>query len=212
MTDFNDMIAGYQRFFKNEWESHRKRWNELSAGQSPKVLVIACSDSRVDPAIVFDRSPGEIFVVRNVAALVPPFETDHSHHGVSAAVEYAVQFLSVKEIVVMGHGSCGGCEAALTSSVADKPHGEGRHVADWIAMLDEARDQVISEIGMTGDKPLREMEHQAVRVSLRNLMTFPYVKEKVEAGELTLVGTHFGIGNGELLVLRSERDEFEKVS
>src|SRR6187431_2576903 len=114
MTDFTDLLRGYQRFRSSEYRRHRDRWAELSEGQSPKVMVIACSDSRVDPAQIFDTSPGEIFVVRNIANLVPPFETDGSRHGVSAALEFAVTQLEVTEVMVMGHGSCGGVEAALS--------------------------------------------------------------------------------------------------
>jgi carbonic anhydrase len=115
MTRFTDMLDGYHRFRNSAWVTQRERWSELREGQSPRVMVIACSDSRVDPAQIFDVNPGEIFVVRNVAALVPPFETTPGHHGVSAALEFAVQVIKVDEIVVMGHGLCGGCSAALTA-------------------------------------------------------------------------------------------------
>ena len=134
MTNFADMIDGYHRFRNTGWAEQRDRWDELRDGQSPKVMVIACSDSRVDPAQIFDTNPGEVFVVRNVAALVPPFETTPGLHGVSAALEFAVQVLKVGEIVVMGHGRCGGCQAALTQELKDAPpqprrgtgHGTGR--------------------------------------------------------------------------------------
>ncbi|MEP2492872.1 MAG: carbonic anhydrase, partial [Parasphingorhabdus sp.] len=113
MTKFTDLLDGYRRFRSDHWQVQRERWNELKEGQSPKVMIIACSDSRVDPTQIFDTNPGETFIVRNVAALVPPFETTPGQHGVSAALEFAVQFLKVEEVVVMGHGSCGGCAAAL---------------------------------------------------------------------------------------------------
>ncbi|HEY0114409.1 MAG TPA: carbonic anhydrase, partial [Allosphingosinicella sp.] len=109
MADFNSLLEGYQRFRSSEWLEERARWAELAEGQSPKVMVIACSDSRVDPAQIFDARPGEMFVVRNVANLVPPYERDNSYHGVSAALEFAVTQLQVEELVVMGHGACGGC-------------------------------------------------------------------------------------------------------
>ena len=108
------LVEGYRRFHEGAWPPNRERWQKLRAGQDPDVMVIACSDSRVDPSQIFDFDPGEVFVVRNVAALVPPFETTPGHHGVSAALEFAVQFLGVKEIVVLGHGMCGGCRASLT--------------------------------------------------------------------------------------------------
>ena len=112
MVTFVDMLEGYRRFRATGWSNQRARWDELKDGQSPRVMVIACSDSRVDPTEIFDTNPGEIFVVRNVAALVPPFETNPGRHGVSAAVEFAVQILGVQEVLVVGHGLCGGCGAA----------------------------------------------------------------------------------------------------
>src|SRR6187549_3459449 len=121
MADFNELLAGYQRFRGSDWRRQRERWAELSEGQSPKVMVIACSDSRVDPAQIFDTSPGEIFVVRNVANLVPPFELDGSRHGVSAALEFAVTQLEVTDIIVLGHGACGGVSAALSRRFEGKP-------------------------------------------------------------------------------------------
>ena len=211
MTDFQDMIAGYRSFYRNDWDAHRQRWVELTEGQDPRVMVIACSDSRVDPAIVFDSKPGEIFVVRNVAALVPPFETSPGFHGVSAAVEFAVQFLKIPEIVVMGHGRCGGCHAALTANVADTSHGEGAHIADWVRMLRDARKSVAERYGTEGREAGRAMELAGVRVSLANLMTFPYVAEKVGKGELTLHGAYFAIEDGELSVLDKDSDRFETV-
>ncbi|MGZ8348412.1 MAG: carbonic anhydrase, partial [Allosphingosinicella sp.] len=114
MADFAGLIEGYRRFRRSGWSEQRQRWAELAEGQSPKVMVIACSDSRVDPAQIFDARPGEIFVVRNVGNLVPPFEPDSRYHGVSAALEFAVTQLEVDDLVVMGHGFCGGCAAALT--------------------------------------------------------------------------------------------------
>ena len=110
------LISGYRRFRNSAWTPNHERWAGLSDGQTPRIMIVACSDSRVDPGQIFDVDPGEIFVVRNVAAMVPPFETTPGHHGVSAALEFAVQVLGVKEIVVMGHGMCGGCKAALTQT------------------------------------------------------------------------------------------------
>src|SRR3546814_2444902 len=142
MTHFDDLLAGYARFRTHGWQEQRTRWEELAVGQSPKVMIIACSDSRSEPADIFDTHPGEIFVVRNVAALVPPFETTPGRHGVSAALEFAVQFLKVEEIVVMGHGMCGGCHAALHRAMAGADPGRGGFLADWIAGLDDASPPV----------------------------------------------------------------------
>ncbi|MBC7491410.1 MAG: carbonic anhydrase, partial [Novosphingobium sp.] len=134
--ELDRLVMGYRRFRDTGWTPKLERWRQLRESQSPEIMVIACSDSRVDPAQIFDTDPGEMFVVRNVAAMVPPFETAPGHHGVSAALEFAVQVLGVKEVVVMGHGMCGGCRAALTDEMRGAERGEGGFIADWIAMLD----------------------------------------------------------------------------
>lgn len=199
MTDFSDLLTGYQRFRSEEYRRQRERWTELSQGQSPKVMVIACSDSRVDPAQIFDTSPGEIFVVRNVANLVPPCEVDNARHGVSAALEFAVTQLEVSEIVVMGHGACGGVHAALTRRFAGKRPGEGGFIAHWVDMLDDARDRIVAQHG-TGPEAVHALELETVRVSLANLRTFPCVRKREAAGTLALHGAYFAIGDGVLHV------------
>jgi carbonic anhydrase len=210
MTKLNELIDGYRRFRDTGWSRERDRWAELAEGQSPKVMVIACSDSRVDPAQIFDVRPGEIFVVRNVANLVPPYETGGGHHGVSAALEFAVTQLQVEEVIVLGHGFCGGCAAALTGQFDDAPHGEGHFIADWIELLGDAREKVRSEHGSGGwERPaFRAMELEGVRTSLKNLRTFPFVEERVSNGSLALHGAFFSIAEGVLHVLDEESGEF----
>lgn len=208
---FDHLAQGYQRFRSERWSDDRERWRALREGQQPDVMVIACSDSRVDPAQIFDVDPGEIFVVRNVAALVPPFETNPGHHGVSAALEFAVQFLKVREILVMGHGMCGGCKAALTREMHGTEPGEGGFVADWIGLLDEARDPIAASLGTKGRTAELAMEQAAVRVSLANLRTFPCVRRKERTGELTLRGAFFAIADGVLHVLDPVSDRFEPL-
>jgi carbonic anhydrase len=198
MTDFSALVQGYHRFKSSGWVAQRSRWEDLSQGQSPKVMVIACSDSRVDPATVFDTSPGEMFVVRNVANLVPPFETDGGRHGVSAALEFAVTQLEVPEILVLGHGSCGGVAAALSKRFSGADHGEGHFIAHWIDLLDEARDKVLAEHGPLATD---QLELEGIKVSLANLRTFPWVAEREKAGKLTLHGAIFAIADGTLSVL-----------
>jgi carbonic anhydrase len=209
MTQFTEMLAGYRRFRKSDWTSQRTRWTQLGEGQNPKVMIIACSDSRVDPTQIFDTSPGEVFVVRNVAALVPPFETTPGLHGVSAALEFAVQFLKVEEIVVMGHGLCGGCAAALSKQMQGAAHGEGGFIASWISMLDASQAEVSAKYGVTGREAEQAMEHAAVKVSLNNLRTFPYVRDKEADGSLTLHGAFFAISDGVLHILNDASGEFE---
>ncbi len=206
------LIEGYRRFRENAWTPRRERWAALREGQEPRVMVIACSDSRVDPAQIFDVDPGEIFVVRNVAAMVPPFETTPGHHGVSAALEFAVQFLKVREVVVMGHGLCGGCNAALTQSMQGTEPGKGGFIADWIDLLDEAREDVVEKHGTEGREAERAMELAAVKVSLSNLRTFPCVPELEAGGKLRLRGAFFAISDGILHLLDEESGEFEPVA
>ncbi len=200
MKDFSDLLTGYQRFRQTEYRRQRDRWEELSQGQAPKVMVIACSDSRVDPAQIFDTSPGEIFVVRNVANLVPPFELGGGRHGVSAALEFAVTQLEVPEIVVLGHGACGGVHAALTRRFAGKAPGAGGFIAHWVDMLDEARDRIVAEHG-EGDAAIRALELETVRVSIANLRTFPCIPEREAAGTLQIHGAYFAIAEGVLHVM-----------
>ncbi|HYE29531.1 MAG TPA: carbonic anhydrase [Allosphingosinicella sp.] len=205
MGSLNTLIEGYRRFRETGWERERERWSRLAEGQNPSVMVIACSDSRVDPTQIFDAGPGELFVVRNVAALVPPFETTGGRHGVSAALEFAVTQLEVEEVVVMGHGFCGGCAAALTGQFDDAAHGEGHFIADWIELLREARDRVRAEHG----QDFRAMEFEAVRVSLANLRTFPWVEEREADGRLKLHGAYFAIADGILYLLDEATGRFE---
>ena len=207
MTRFTDLIDGYHRFRTTDWPTERARWAELAEGQSPKVMVIACSDSRVEPAVIFDARPGEMFVVRNVAALAPPFETTPGLHGVSAALEFAVTQLEVEEIVVMGHGLCGGCAAALTGQFDDAPHGAGHFISEWVELLRGARDEVRKRHTDLDAQAFLEMEWAAVKESLANLRTFPWIAERERDGRLMLHGAHFSIAEGRLYVL----DEAEEV-
>lgn len=209
--ELEHLIAGYRRFREQGWTPKLERWRELGEGQHPKVMIIACSDSRVDPAQIFDTDPGEMFVVRNVAAMVPPFETAPGLHGVSAALEFAVQVLKVREIVVLGHGMCGGCQAALSQSLQGSEPGHGGFIANWIALLDAARGPVVAQYGTTGREAERAMEHAGVRTSLANLRTFPCVAQKEERGTLRLTGAFFAISDGVLHVMDETTGAFAPV-
>ena len=209
MPEFAELLQGYRRFRSEGYPRQKARYDQLvSEGQSPKLMIIGCSDSRVDPAQIFDVDPGEIFVVRNVAALVPPYENTPGQHGVSAALEFAVNFLKVRQIVVMGHGRCGGCQAALTQELHGNPLGSGGFVANWVSLLDEARGPIAEQYGTTGRDAEKAMEFEAVRVSLANLRTFPCVQEREASGDVTLRGTYFAIADGVLHVLDQESGEF----
>ena len=211
-TPLDRLLAGYNRFRQQAWSPYRERWESLREGQNPEVMVIACSDSRVDPGQIFDVDPGEIFVVRNVAAMVPPYETTPGHHGVSAALEFAVQVLKVKEIIVLGHGMCGGCRAALTRELHGTAPGEGGFIADWIALLDEARDPIAAEFGTTGRKAERAMEQAGVKVSLANLRSFACVRRGERLGTLRLTGAFFAISDGVLHLLDESDGDFHPAA
>lgn len=211
MTYLRQLIEGYHRFRQKDWERERERWSELAEGQNPQVMILSCADSRVDPAQIFDGRPGEMFVARNIAALAPPYETSRGFHGVSAALEFAVTQLKVGEILVMGHGLCGGCAAALTGQFDDTEPGEGHFIADWVRMLNDARDKVRSRHSELNREAFLDMEREAVKVSLANLRTFPWIVEREQAGELKLHGAHFSISEGRLYMLDEAEETFRPV-
>lgn len=204
MPEYRELLDGYHRFRRNDYRRHRARWGDLAKEQHPPVMIIACCDSRVDPATVFDLEPGQAFVLRNVANLVPPFETGAGLAGVRAAIEFGVIGLEVRHVVVMGHASCGGIKAALEGGDQGTPGHS--HLDDWIRLIDAPRDAVLGDASIV-DKQLA-LEQAAVRHSLANLRGFPYVAERVAAGSLRLHGCHFAIGEGRLLVLDDQSGEF----
>jgi carbonic anhydrase len=208
MPYLTQLIDGYRRFRENDWARERERWSELAEGQSPQVMILSCADSRVDPATIFDARPGEIFVARNIAGLAPPYETSSGFHGVSAALEFAVTQLKVGEILVMGHGLCGGCAAALTGQFDDTEPGEGHFIADWVRMLNSARDEVRARHRELDRDAFLDMEREAVKVSLANLRTFPWISEREDSGELKLHGAHFSVAEGRLYILNEAEGDF----
>ncbi|MFL6721632.1 MAG: carbonic anhydrase [Sphingomonas sp.] len=211
MPYLSQLIDGYRRFREKDWARERERWADMAEGQSPRVMILSCADSRVDPAQIFDARPGEMFVVRNIAALAPPYETSRGYHGVSAALEFAVTQLKVGEILVMGHGLCGGCAAALTGQFDDTEPGEGHFIADWVRMLDDARDHVRANHHELDPGAFLDMEREAVKVSLANLRTFPWIAERERTGELMLHGAHFSIAEGRLYLLDEAEEHFRPV-
>ncbi len=187
------LIDGYRRFRATTWSAERARYEALAqGGQSPETLVVACSDSRVDPQTVFGARPGELFVVRNIAGLVPPFTPDAGYHGTSAALEFGVRVLKVAHIVVLGHGQCGGIQAMVEGA----PKEARDFVEPWMAMAEPVLKNAPE--GIEGGELLRYCEEEVVRLSLANLMTFPWIAEAVAAGRLQLHGFRFAIRTGVL--------------
>jgi carbonic anhydrase len=193
--DAQDLIAGYRRFRGRRYREARDLFYRLRDGQQPATMIIACADSRADPTMIFDAAPGELFVVRNVAALVPPYEESVGYHGVSAALEFAVTQLKVKQIVVMGHGGCGGIAASLAAA-EHRPI--GRFIAPWVELAAEARDAVLADATISSRDWQEAVEHGAVGQSIKNLMSFPFVRGAYERGDLNMDGAWFSIGRDEL--------------
>ncbi|KQQ48904.1 carbonate dehydratase [Methylobacterium sp. Leaf125] len=194
--------AGYRSFIDGRLTDEAKRYAKLAEGQSPEVLMISCCDSRVSPEVIFDTGPGELFVIRNVANIVPPHETGGDYHGTSAAIEFAVEGLEVKHIVVLGHATCGGIKAYANSS---KPLSQGDFIGKWVSLVGPAAEKVGAQ---NGPDYLTRLEYAMVGQSLTNLMTFPFVRKRVESGQLALHGAHFGIARGELLLRDPETGAF----
>lgn len=207
--DAQDLIAGYRRFRASRFREARDLFHRLHEGQKPATMIIACADSRADPAMIFDAAPGELFTVRNVAALVPPYEEGGGLHGVSAALEFAVTALNVKQIVVMGHGGCGGIAASLAAA-ADRP--VGKFIAPWVEIAADARDAVLRNEAIPRSDWQEAVEHGAVGQSLMNLMSFPFVREAVEDGRMSMNGAWFSIGKGELHWRDGETGAFTVVA
>jgi len=199
------LIEGYEAFRDGRLRIEQDRYQELAdAGQSPEVMVIGCCDSRVSPEVIFDARPGELFVVRNVANLVPPYSPDGTYHGVSAALEFAVQALRVKHIVVLGHAHCGGVRAFAEEAVPLSP---GDFIGRWMSLMGPVAQRV-DRAGLSHAEYLERMEQASIAQSLENLMTFPCVSILVERGRLALHGAYFGVAKGELSVRDPETGAF----
>jgi carbonic anhydrase len=204
----DELIAGYRRFRTERWPHERARYETLARrGQSPHSLIISCSDSRVDPQTVFSAAPGEIFVVRNVAGLVPPYEPDERLHGTSAAIEYAVRVLKVARVVVLGHGNCGGVRAMIDGV----PKEAGDFVENWMKIAQPALERVREHHERDADHHhgpedhVAEVEAEVTKLTLENLGTFPWIGEAAKAGRLGLHAFRFEVLTGSLSVLKGER-------
>jgi len=210
MSSVQVLLKGFQKFRELYFEKDPGLFrDELSRGQSPRFAVVACSDSRVDPAIVLQTEPGDIFAVRNVAALVPPFEEYGRYHGTSAALEFAVTGLNVDHIIIIGHAHCGGVAAMVHKQESGIK--SGQFITAWTDLLREARERALAhDPGLYGDDLLRASERQAVRLSLDNLQTFPFISTAVAAGDVHLHGWYLNIFEGVLEIWNPNTEDFEQ--
>ena len=212
MSHFPDHLADrFRRFKFRHFVGNQDHYETLAKfGQNPEVMVVSCSDSRVDPETIFTAMPGELFVVRNVANLVPPYETNGKYHGVSAALEFAALNLRVKHIVVMGHSGCGGVRACVDHDATRQTDAE--FISNWMSMLDEPHARLRREQPLLAGAELRTaLEHEAVRTSLANLRTFPCIQTLEGRGRLSLHGAYFDIATGTLEVLNHATSTFVPV-
>ena len=202
------LVAGYRNFITGRYVSESGRYRSLAReGQTPETMIIACCDSRAAPETIFDAGPGELFVLRNIANLVPPYEPDGEFHSTSAALEFAVLALKVKNIVIMGHGRCGGIKAALDHGAPLSP---GDFIGKWMSLIGPAADAVASSTMMTQGERQTALERISIRYSIANLRTFPRIREQEEKGELVLHGAWFDISTGELWAMNRDTGDFEK--
>ncbi|WNY25300.1 carbonic anhydrase [Methanolapillus millepedarum] len=208
MKDLNNLIRGFNRFHHRFFESDNYLYDKLRHGQSPKTLIIGCSDSRVDPAILTDCKPGDIFVVRVVGNLVPPYEPDTKFHGVSSSIEYAVRFLKVEHIIILGHSSCSGINLLMTEN--DEQETESEFINSWVDIALPAKNIVQKEmIGKPFEIQCKVCEQAAMILSLENLMTFPWIAERVENNKLSLHAWYFELETGNIHNYDTETCEFE---
>lgn len=203
------LIEGYSAFTAGRLQREQDRYNELArAGQSPEVMVIGCCDSRVSPEVIFDARPGELFVVRNVANIIPPYSPDGQAHGVSAALEFGVGALRVKHIVVLGHAHCGGVKAYVQDS---EPLSPGDFIGRWMQLMTPAAEKVGPRGAQDHVEYLARLEKANIANSLANLLTFPLLAKLIEKGKVATHGAYFGVASGDLSVLDQTTGEFKPV-
>ncbi len=209
------LVEGYEAFVSGRFGSEQQRYRQLATdGQKPRVMMIGCCDSRVAPEVIFDAGPGEMFVVRNVANLVPPYAPDDDYHGTSAALEFGVMALRVEHIVVMGHAQCGGVRAfaEFQSDPFHAPLSPGDFIGSWIRLIAPAAGRLAPAPKIAGPEYIEQLALESIKQSLANLRSFPCVKTLEERGKLKLHGAYFGVMDGRLLIYQAETDSFEPVA
>jgi len=207
------LLAGYQSFVAARLPGEQARFKQMAEkGQTPRVMLIGCCDSRVPPEVIFGAGPGELFVVRNVANLVPIYGPDANLHGTSAALEFAVMGLRVEHVVVMGHAQCGGVRSYVENEVDPyaRPLSPGDFIGQWMTLIKPAASRIGPPAGPVADY-VERLAKESVRQSLDNLRTFPWVKTLEERGRLKLHGAYFGVADGRLQTLDEATGAFTPV-
>jgi len=207
VADVTKFLTGIEVFQQQHFGENPELANTLLDGQKPQALLIGCCDSRVDPALLTDSSQGDLFILRNIANLVPPYLKSDEYHGVSSSIEYAVCYLEVSDIIVFGHSHCGGIDALMGAAKGEEA---GEFIGKWVNIAASARDKVLQEMpNESPEKQARACERESILVSLKNLMTFPWVKERVSKGQLSLHGWYYNISTGQLKYYNQLSGEFE---
>src|SRR5438067_13178199 len=210
LADISTFVQGFGRFQEKYFGGDESIFDGLREGQSPSTLVISCCDSRTDPGMLMGANPGELFVVRNVANLVPPYSDSAEMPGIRADIEFAIKGLNVANVIILGHSGCGGIRALMDGEGVTENNFE--FIGRWVTIAREARERVFRELAGESDAvKSRACEHWAIELSLRNLMTFPWIRERVEAGTLTLHGWYFDMNAGELLAYSPEKRTFARL-
>lgn len=207
MSEVKKLIDGYKKFYKDNFITNNNNiFGDVQKSQSPKTLIISCSDSRVDPAILTNAEVGDIFVVRNVANIVPPYQPEwETKHGTSAALEFAVNYLKVKHIVVFGHSDCGGIKALVNNDI--DTNNNFSFITDWVKNLFNIKNKIPKNVK---DKYIF-CEKESIKLSMNNLLTFPWINEKVKKNDLKIHGWYFSIKDASLSVFDNKSNEFEKI-
>ena len=207
MADVTKFLDGIENFQQQYFGENRDLATSLIKGQKPQALLIGCCDSRVDPAVLMDCDLGDLFILRNIANLVPPYLKNDDYHGVSSSLEYAVCSLEVSDIIILGHSECGGIEALMGTANGEEA---GEFIGKWVSIAASARDKVLQTMpDAAPEKQAQVCEREAILVSLKNLMTFPWIKERVSKGQLSLHGWYYNISTGQLKYYNQLTGEFE---
>jgi carbonic anhydrase len=209
MSSIRNLVDGFHKFRTKYFVQDTELFEQLNTqGQTPKTLIIGCSDSRVDPALLLQANPGDIFVIRNVANLVPPFEEGGGYHGVSSAIEFAVNYLKVENIVVLGHEHCGGIQALWSSDPTQK----NSFISSWVKIASEAKVEVLKEIPQgTLKEQLDSCSKKAVLISMENLMTFPFIQNRMKTNQLKIYGWFFELDGGRLQEFNFDQKKFVDI-